>query len=110
MDELESIGVCIQDLREKQIESMSNDEKLQFLQTVNFLLQFLMVAKNNTQDKEIKNKIKELPEAVVVSYVNSSATVKSLSDYCCTSANAVKIAQSIPPEKDIFISSRYEFS
>ena len=60
MDELESIGVCIQDLREKQIESMSNDEKLQFLQTVNFLLQFLMVAKNNTQDKEIKNKIKEL--------------------------------------------------
>ena len=51
--------------------------------------------------EKVKNKIKELPEAVVVSYVNSSATVKSLSDYCCTSANAVKIAQSIPPEKDI---------
>jgi len=51
--------------------------------------------------EKVKNKIKELPEAVVVSYVNSSATVKSLSDYCCTSANAVKIAQAIPPEKDI---------
>lgn len=51
--------------------------------------------------EKVKNKIKELPEAVVVSYVNSSAAVKSLSDYCCTSANAVQIAQSIPAEKDI---------
>jgi len=51
--------------------------------------------------EKVKNKIKELPEAVVVSYVNSSATVKSLSDYCCTSANAVQIARSIPAEKEI---------
>lgn len=51
--------------------------------------------------KKVKNKIKELPEVVVVSYVNSSATVKSLSDYCCTSANAVQIARSIPAEKEI---------
>ncbi|MGB6371667.1 MAG: quinolinate synthase NadA [Atribacterota bacterium] len=51
--------------------------------------------------EKVKNKIKELPEAVVVSYVNSSATVKSLSDYCCTSANAVQIAQAIPAERDI---------
>ena len=51
--------------------------------------------------EKVKSKIKELPEAVVISYVNSSATVKSLSDYCCTSANAVQIARSIPAEKDI---------
>ena len=51
--------------------------------------------------EKVKSKIKELPEAVVVSYVNSSAIVKSLSDYCCTSANAVQIVQSIPAEKDI---------
>ena len=51
--------------------------------------------------EKVKNKIKELPEAVVISYVNSSATVKSLSDYCCTSANAVQIAQAIPSERDI---------
>jgi len=51
--------------------------------------------------EKVKSKIKELPEAVVISYVNSSATVKSLSDYCCTSANAVQIAQSIPAEKEI---------
>ena len=51
--------------------------------------------------EKVKSKIKELPEVVVISYVNSSAVVKSLSDYCCTSANAVKIAQSIPAEKEI---------
>ena len=51
--------------------------------------------------EKVKSKIKELPEAVVISYVNSSAVVKSLSDYCCTSANAVQIVQSIPAEKEI---------
>lgn len=51
--------------------------------------------------EKVKSKIKELPEAIVVSYVNSSAIVKSLSDYCCTSANAVQITQSIPAEKEI---------
>ena len=51
--------------------------------------------------EKVKNKIKELHKAVVVSYVNSSATAKSLSDYCCTSANAVQIARSIPAEKEI---------
>jgi len=51
--------------------------------------------------EKVKSKIKELPKAVVISYVNSSATIKSLSDYCCTSANAVQIAQAIPAEKEI---------
>ena len=51
--------------------------------------------------EKVKSKIKELPEALVVSYVNSSAVVKSLSDYCCTSANAVQVARSIPAEKNI---------
>ena len=51
--------------------------------------------------EKVKNKIKELHEVIVVSYVNSSSTVKSLSDYCCTSANAVQIARSIPAEKEI---------
>jgi len=51
--------------------------------------------------EKVKNKIKELPEVVVISYINSSATIKSLSDYCCTSANAVQIARSIPAEKKI---------
>ncbi|MCL5318350.1 MAG: quinolinate synthase NadA [Thaumarchaeota archaeon] len=39
--------------------------------------------------------------AVVVSYVNTSAEVKAESDYCCTSANAVKIVNAIPAGREI---------
>lgn len=43
------------------------------------------------------------PDTAVVSYVNSSAAVKSESDICCTSSNAVKIVNSLPQEKIIFL-------
>jgi quinolinate synthase len=35
------------------------------------------------------------PEAVVVMYVNTTAEVKALTDYCCTSANAVAVVEHI---------------
>lgn len=47
------------------------------------------------------------PGARVVTYVNSSAAIKAMSDVCCTSANADKIvARFAPDQKIIFIPDR----
>ncbi len=43
----------------------------------------------------------EHPDAVVVSYVNTTADVKALSDYCCTSSNAIKVVNSIPKDREV---------
>jgi quinolinate synthase len=50
---------------------------------------------------ELREWKKQYPDAVVVSYVNTTAAVKALSDYCCTSTNAVKVVESIPEGKEI---------
>ncbi|MBA4301486.1 quinolinate synthetase [Algoriphagus alkaliphilus] len=41
------------------------------------------------------------PEHLIVSYINSSAEIKALSDYICTSANAVNVIKSIPENRQI---------
>jgi quinolinate synthase len=43
----------------------------------------------------------EYPDAVVVSYVNTTAAVKALTDICCTSANAVDVVASIPADREV---------
>lgn len=48
----------------------------------------------------------ELPGVPVVAYVNSSAAVKAESDICCTSANAVKVVNSLPEPRVLMVPDR----
>ena len=42
------------------------------------------------------------PDGIVVSYVNTTAEVKSHTDICCTSANALSIVKGLPEDKKVF--------
>jgi quinolinate synthase len=58
--------------------------------------------------EQLRDWKKENPGAVVVSYINTTAEVKSESDYCVTSSNAVKVVNAIPRDKEIlFLPDRF---
>lgn len=59
-----------------------------------------------TAEKLIEKK-RELPGRPVVCYVNSSAEVKAESDICCTSANAVRVVESVPESEVLFVPDQY---
>jgi len=51
--------------------------------------------------RQLEELRRQHPDALVVCYVNSSAEVKALSDYCCTSSNAVPLVSRLPLERPI---------
>lgn len=56
----------------------------------------------------LRQKKQELPGATVVCYINSSAEVKAESNVCCTSANAIKVIESLDGANEIlFVPDQY---
>lgn len=56
--------------------------------------------------ESLRQRKAELPGVPVVTYVNSSAAVKAESDICCTSANAVRVVNSLPDPEVLMVPDR----
>jgi len=57
--------------------------------------------------KDVRLLKQKYPGVPVVSYVNTSADVKAETDVCCTSANAIKVVESLGVKKVIFLPDEY---
>jgi len=53
--------------------------------------------------RELKEKKQDMQDVVVISYVNTTAEVKAESDLCCTSSNAIQVANSVDPATRILM-------
>jgi quinolinate synthase len=56
---------------------------------------------DSCKPEEFKKFIKENPGRTVVTYVNTTAEIKALSDIICTSSNAIQIVNSLPSEEKV---------
>ncbi len=56
--------------------------------------------------EEVLKKKEKLGNPVVVSYVNTNVDVKTVSDICCTSANAVNVVRSVEEKRVLFVPDR----
>ena len=56
---------------------------------------------DNCSDKDFKNFKNKYPNYTVITYINSSAEIKALSDIICTSSNAEKIVNALPKSQKI---------
>jgi len=57
--------------------------------------------------KDVRMLKEKYPSVPVVTYVNTSADVKAESDICCTSANVIKVIESLGTDKVIFLPDQY---
>ncbi|MDD2234498.1 MAG: quinolinate synthase NadA [Desulfitobacteriaceae bacterium] len=57
---------------------------------------------NSTFVEDILDYKRDHPDAIVISYVNTPAEIKAVSDICCTSSNAEKIIRQLPEKSRIF--------
>lgn len=57
--------------------------------------------------EDLRREMQNHPTASVVSYVNSLAQVKAISDICCTSSNAVDVVRSLKNEEILFLPDRH---
>ena len=56
---------------------------------------------DDTLEPAVRQMKAEHPDALLVSYVNTPASVKAMSDVCCTSSNAAAVVNSLPKDKEI---------
>jgi quinolinate synthase len=57
--------------------------------------------------EELRKRKRELPDATVVCYINSTAEVKAESYICCTSANAVQLIEKLDAKEILFVPDQY---
>jgi quinolinate synthase len=62
---------------------------------------------NMVTASQLRDKKRELAHVSTVCYVNSSAEVKAESDICCTSANAVRVVESLDSDEILFVPDQY---